>query len=86
MAVYHVFKSRREVEIPDEIVQYFEEYYDTVDDRKLSYLAVAEDATEEDDKADLERAILQGIVEELELYVDAEYFNKLVASIIGEKI
>ena len=77
MAVYHVFKSKREVEVPDEMVRFFEEHYHAVDDRKLSYLAYVEDATEEDDKADLERAILRGMVEELELYVDAESLHEI---------
>ena len=39
MIKYHVLHSHREVELPEEIVRYFEANCDDVDDRKLSYLA-----------------------------------------------
>lgn len=70
MAKYYVLKSKREVDIPDDIIEFFEQNYEKVTDRKLSYLAVAEDLNDNSDKADLERGIIQGMIEEMELYVD----------------
>ncbi len=76
MAKYTILKNKT-IDLPDDLVEFYEKNFDKLDERKLSYLAYVADVENSSDIKAITSGVIDSIFEEMMMYLESEHVMSL---------